>query len=198
MKYDVDKYLEGREIKRTDLDKDIKPMLTIYDKIIALHKQREKTGEHLAQANKIGKDLIAEIKAKHPESKSTKKAAAKKEPASNDKKGQEVIDKTPAVVDELSECRRLIKVERQEKIKSGAIKAPVKQTRYTKIKNSLVRILKSIPGQNVSVINSTKEALAESAKKIFKAHGWKQWQLIDELLGKVAAKRISKLEPEKE
>lgn len=197
MKYDVDKYLGDRKMKRNDLDKDIQPMLVVYDKIMELHKKREDTGEHLAQANKVGKSLIAEIKKIYPEPKKSK-AAVQSSKKTKQEKAQKIIEKTPVVIDELLECKKLIKKAREKKIKSGEIKAPVKQTRYTKIKNSMVRILKSIPGQNVSNITTTRDALIASARKIFNAHGWKQWKLIDNILKEVADKKIAKLQNTKE
>ena len=167
-------------------------MYQTYKKIEELHLGRKETGEHLAQVEKVGSKLIDRIKADHPEEKPKEEKQKKKSNLKS--KEEKVVAKTEKVIDNLTNCRRLIREERKRKIEKGEIKAPVKQTPYTKIKGGFIRILKAIPAESVETIKETKKALTESLKKIFAANGWKRWKVIDEMLQEIADKQIKKIE----
>jgi len=197
MKNDVDVYLKNKEVKVEDLPAVLKNMHKVFSEVKELHESRKETGEHLGQAEKIGASFIKRFEKEFPEKKEKKvvKPAAKKEAEPKKAKPVEKAkEKSETIIADLTACRLLIKKERNRKIKSGEIKAPVKQTRYTKLKNAFVRILKSIPGQSKENIQKTKKAVAESAKKIFEVHGWKQFDVIEKLLQKIEQQQIKKLE----
>lgn len=192
MKNDVEEYLKTRDLSIEDLSLTLQQMFKVYNEIKKLHDTRKETGEHLEQLEKAGLTFINRVKKDYPEPKKEVKKVRWKVPKKKTK-SDKVVEQTPKVVQDLTHCKKLIRADRKERISRGELKPPVKQTRYTKIKNAFLRIIKLMPGQSALVIRQTKKVLAASLKKTFEINGMKQWEVIDSMLEEEAKKQIEKL-----
>ena len=138
--------------------------LNLYDKAIAIYKKRPGSQEMKDNAEKAGtmtlqvltKDIAGiknqlEKEEELEEKKVIKKAQSKK-----------IIEKSEVVLDDLAMCRKRLKEDRQRKLASGEIKAPVKKTLLTKLRLELLKLINLIPPklkQDEEVLKKTERAI---------------------------------------
>lgn len=139
--------LKESGIAKNLLSKKTKEALSIYDETIEglIEFSDDKSLKDMAeQIGKAALEMLEEDVARisgelkdevqETEKKRTKKAQSKK-----------IVEKADKTMDFLAECRTKLKEERQRKISSGEIKAPVKKKLTTKLKETMKKIIGMMP-----------------------------------------------------
>ncbi len=195
---DVEKYLKKHGIKEGDLNEMAIRAFTIYKKIKLIHERNPNDLTIKQNVEKNGKDVIdlisRELKDKVNSPSLRKKAA---EAFTKKRKGSlKQLKKSEKAVGELEQCRIRLREDRKQKVASGEIKAPVKKSRVTKVKESLVRILKLMPSEDQQVIDQSEQLLRKCATELFRINGLNKVHTVIKELQVVGDKKSPK-QPEK-
>ena len=194
---DAEKYLKTNGINEGDLNEMATRAFTIYKKIKAIYERNPNDPTMKQNAENNGKDVIAliakELKDKVKSPNLRKKAAQAFSQQRN--KSLKQLKKSEKVVGELEQCRIKLKEDRKQKLASGEIKAPVRKSRVTKVKESFTRILKLMPSEDQKVIDESEQLLRKCATELFKINGLNKIQTIIKELEIVGDKKSPK--PEK-
>mgnify|MGYP000103167545 CR=1 FL=1 len=191
MKNDAEEYLKKEGIAEDKLGTISQKALHVFKQLKALHLKDPGNEAIKEKAEQSGLNTIQIIQRESPPTPNKGEEAKKEKPQKS--KADQVKEETPKVLDKLEKCKILIKEERKRKIASGEIKAPKKTTRYTKIKNAFVRILKLMPSENTKELKGSYNQLLAAAQSVFKLHGLKQAHLIEKELREVYQSRLKKI-----
>ena len=156
--------LKKEGISEKMLSADVLHFLQLFDKAEAMAKKHpaaeglQKSAERAAEivTKAIQKDIIrinAELKneVEETEKKVIKKAQSKK-----------IVEKSSAVLDDLSLCREKLKEERKRKLASGEIPPRKKKTLVTKLRGELLKTVSLIPKnlkEDASVLERTQRVI---------------------------------------
>jgi len=195
---DAEKYLKKNGINESDLNETATRALTIYRKIHAIHERNPDDKIMKQNAEKNGKDVIELIKLELRDkvnSPNLRKQAAKA--ITKKRQGSlKQLKKSEKAVGELEQCRIKLREDRKQKVASGEIKAPVRKSRVTKVKESFTRILKLMPSEDQKVIDESEQLLRKCATALFKINGLNKIQSVISELGIVGDKKSPKKEKE--
>jgi len=191
---DAEKYLKKNGIKEGDLNEMATRAFTIFKKIKAIYERNPNDPTTKQNAEKNGKDVIAliskELKDKVKSPNLRKKAA--KAIGNQRSNSLKQLKKSEKAVGELEQCKIRLREDRKQKLASGEIKAPVRKSRVTKVKESFTRILKLMPSEDEKVINQSEQLLRKCATELFKINEMNKIQVVIKELEVVSDKKSPK------
>lgn len=177
--------LQKEGISEKMLSADALHFLQLFDKAEAMAKKRpaaealQKSAERAAEIVNgiLQKDMIrinAELKneVEETEKKVIKKAQSKK-----------IVEKSSAVLDDLSLCREKLKEERKRKLASGEIPPRKKKTLVTKLRGELLKTVSLIPKnlkEDASVLERTQKAILKFLQDLKSIWGLNKIKPIEE------------------
>ena len=139
--------LKKEGISEKMLSADVLHFLQLFDKAEAMAKKHPAAeGLHIIRINAELKNEVEET-----EKKVIKKAQSKK-----------IVEKSSAVLDDLSLCREKLKEERKRKLASGEIPPRKKKTLVTKLRGELLKTVSLIPKnlkEDASVLERTQRVI---------------------------------------